>query len=394
MKNCSRSLLYPANAQTNWTFGAADSSRLVFQQQKLDGNKDAHGLAFLRLPVSRVTPGQPLKIKVIGQEQQSNDWYMTFKFSFEEKVEIMSSPFLLKNGKQLLTLTSLHTGNPQVMRVKINNKDFFKSIIKQGINHFDIPINAVQQTDSLQVQVTIDGKEFVNRQIIVKPVIHRKLYFLHHSHTDIGYSHLQPEVEKIHNNNIDEAIKMIGLTKQLPEAARFKWNVESLWAVENYLKQATPVQKEQFIEAVKSGGIGLSALYANILTGMSEPEEMFHYTDYATKLKKEYGLVFPAAMTSDVPGFAWTTVTALAKAGVKYFSIGSNFIGNHHPFLGDRAGHFLKAWGINLFGGHHPAGKKRSCSGQVPKAIRPGTASVPVEFLTEDIQKLLTISKS
>lgn len=349
---------YPNNTNPDWTYAAADSSRIVFLQKKLDGAKDAHGLAFLRLPLSRIKRGQPVRIRVTGQQQHSNDWYMTFKFFFEEKISIFSSPFLLKNGKQVLSLTLLHIGSDQKMQVKVH-RTTHKLMAREGINHFDIPTDAVQQNDSIPVQVTIDGKQLFNSYVPVQPVVYRELYFLHHSHTDIGYSHLQPEVRKIHNNNIDEALKMIEQTRNLPEDAKFKWNVESLWAVENYLEEADASRKEQFIAAVKNGSISLSALYANILTGMSEPEETFHYTDYAGRLKKEYGFEFPAAMTSDVPGFAWTTVTALSKAGVKYFSIGSNFIGNHHPFLGDRAGHFLKTWGDKPVWWASPSGEEK-----------------------------------
>ena len=57
----------PANQVPDWTFGAPDSSRLVFQQTKRDAANDAHGLAYLRLPVSKVKPGRAVKIKIIGQ---------------------------------------------------------------------------------------------------------------------------------------------------------------------------------------------------------------------------------------------------------------------------------------------------------------------------------------
>ena len=349
----------PGNRNKNWSYSAPDSSRLIFIQKKLDGNGDAHGIAFLRLPLSRLTPGKPVTIRITGQAQHSNDWFMTFRFSFEEKADVIATPFMLSSGKQLLSFTALHFGKDDKMQVKINNNTLFEFPVKEGINQYDIPVDAVKRTDSLLMSVSLHGTELFRKQVVIQPVVHRQLYFVHHSHTDIGYSHLQPEVEKIHNRNIDDAIRMIEQTKALPEAARFKWNVESLWAVENYLKQASPARKAKFIAAVKNGSINLSALYANILTGMSQPEEMFHYTDYAKRLKKEYGLEFPVAMTSDVPGFAWTTVTALAKAGVKYFSVGSNYIGEHHPFLGDRAGHFLKAWGDNPVWWVSPDGKEK-----------------------------------
>ena len=209
------------------------------------------------------------------------------------------------------------------------------------------------------VNIFYDKKLFSQQHIYINPVVHRTLYFIHHSHTDIGYSHLQPEVEKIHNKNIDDALSMIENTKYFPKDAQFKWNIESLWAVENYFKQATQVQKEKLIEAVKSGSIGLSAMYANMLTGLSQPEEVFHYTDYANQLKDLYDLHINSAMTSDVPGIAWSSVTALANAGVRYLSSGPNFLSNDHPYLGDRVGNYVKIWGDKPVWWASPGGAKK-----------------------------------
>ena len=103
-------------------------------------------------------------------------------------------------------------------------------------------------------------------------------------------------------------------------------------------------RQKAFVKAVKDGGIGLSAMYGNILTGLSQPEELFHYTEYAQKLEKEYGFKIDSAMMSDVPGFAWSLVPAFTTSGVKYFSSGPNYLGK--PILtGDRVGNFVKNWG-------------------------------------------------
>jgi alpha-mannosidase len=349
----------PGNKMPNWIFKTADGSALVFQQTKKDGANDAHGLAFLRLPMSKVKPGHAVRLKVVGQAQDSNDWYMTFKFSFEEKVDVNPMPFLLKNGKQPVVLTALHFGKDQQLRVKVNNSESYSFVIKEGVNNFDIPINAVKKEDSVRFFASSGGKTLVNKFIPLKPVVYRELNFIHHSHTDIGYSHLQPEVLKIHLKNIDDALEMIEKTKDYPATAKFKWNIESLWAVENYLKQASPTQKGKFVKAVKDGSICLSALYANILTGLSQPEEMFHYTDYAVQLRKEFGFTINSAMISDIPGFAWSTVTALSKGGVRYFSSGPNFMGEDHPYLGDRAGYFVKTWGDKPVWWNSPSGEEK-----------------------------------
>lgn len=384
----------PKNQNPNWKFTAPDSSALVFQQTKMDANKDAHGLAYLRLPHSCITPGKPVRLKVVGQHQNSNDWYMTFKFSFEEKVDIQAMPFLLNNGKQPIVFTALHFGKPQQVQINLNEKENYVFTIKEGISNFEIPVAAVQKKDSILVKISSEGKLLSKKYIVLNPVVNRTFYFIHHSHTDIGYSHLQPEVVKIHNKNIDDALQMIDATKNYPEEAKFRWNVESLWAVENFLKQAGEEQKEKLIAAVNNGSIGLSALYANMLTGMSQPEEMFHYTDYALQLKKQYGLKINSAMISDIPGFAWTTVTALAKGGVRYFSSGPNYLGENHPFWGDRVGYFVKAWGDKPVWWTSPSGEEKilfwtggkgysSWHGTAPGAVFERGAKKIAEYMNE-----------
>lgn len=350
----------PAHQAPDWSFGANDSTRLVFQQTKRDGANDAHGLAYLRLPVSRVTPGKPVRLKIAGQAQQSNDWFMTFMFSFQEKVDVTPMPFILKNGKQPVVLTALHFGNPETLKVVVGqNNASYMFTVTDGISNFDIPVNPVQQKDSVLIKVSSGKKELVNRYVQLAPIVHRELHFIHHSHTDIGYSHLQPDVLKIHIKNIEDAMQLIEQTKTLPEEARFKWNIESLWAVENYLQQASPAQQAAFVAAVKSGSIVLSGLYANLLTGMSEPEEMFHYTEYAEQLRRQYGITINSAMISDIPGYAWSTVTALSKGGIKYFSSGPNYLGENHPYLGDRVGHFVRTWGDKPVWWVSPSGEEK-----------------------------------
>ena len=349
----------PHNQRPNWEFVAPDSSALVFEQTKRDAANDAHGFNYLRLPLEKVKPGLPITIKVIGEAQNSNDWYMAFKFAFEEKADINPMPFLLKNGKQPIILTTLHFGKNETLHVQVNHNELYSFIEKEGVNNFDIPITAVKHKDSVFINVSVGKKTLVDKFVTLVQVIYRELDFIHNSHTDIGYSDVQPEIVKIHNKDISDALHMIDKTKDYPDAAKFKWNVESLWSVENFLQQATPTQKQKFIAAVKNGSIGLSGLYANILTGLSEPEETFHYTDYAEKLRKEFGFTINSAMISDVPGYAWTTVTAFAKGGIKYFSSGPNFLGELHPYLGDRIGSFLRTWGDKPVWWTSPSGNEK-----------------------------------
>ena len=108
----------------------------------------------------------------------------------------------------------------------------------------------------------------------LRPVRKWVVYLLPHSHVDIGYTHVQTDVEKSQWKYLDMAIDTVQQSADYPAGARFKWNVEVLWAVDSYLQQATPEQRQRFIDAVQAGQVGLQALYGNQLTGLCRPEEL------------------------------------------------------------------------------------------------------------------------
>ena len=116
-----------------------------------------------------------------------------------------------------------------------------------------------------------------------------------------------------------------------------------------FLAGADPRERDEFLRAVRNGDIGLNALYVNPLTGIARPEALIRLTDYSRELEREYGLEIPVAMVSDIPGFTWSVVPALAQAGVRYFTSGPN--------SGDRIGHFTEALGDRPFYWVGPSGK-------------------------------------
>jgi hypothetical protein len=219
-----------------------------------------------------------------------------------------------------------------------------------GSQALDLEIPAVQAARDLSVQVAI-GSFTTNFVARVKPVRPMEVYLLPHSHVDIGYTALQADVVKKQDENIDIGMKLIKATTEYPEDARFKWNVEVLWPVDNYLRKASPEKRHAFLAAIRSGQVGLDAFYGNILTGLCRPEELLRLMSYATRLSELCGVPVESAMISDVPGYTWSTVSAMAHAGVKYFSFAPNYF--------DRMGGTMKEWQNKPFWWEGPDGKSR-----------------------------------
>ncbi|MDR2949800.1 MAG: glycosyl hydrolase family 38 [Prevotella sp.] len=187
-----------------------------------------------------------------------------------------------------------------------------------------------------------------------------KLYFLPHSHLDIGYTHAQDDVMKLQWRNFDRALELAERSASNPEGSRFKWNSEATWALMGYLEHYKGTEKyDKIIHAIQDGTLGVDASLGSILTGICKQEELMHLFDDAHKISRLTGVEFNTAMMSDVPGQSWGMVTAMAQNGVKYYSAGPNYV----PFYGkvgnDRAAHLHVKWGDKPFYWQSQSGKEK-----------------------------------
>ncbi|MCX7872073.1 MAG: glycoside hydrolase [Verrucomicrobiae bacterium] len=207
--------------------------------------------------------------------------------------------------------------------------------LKPGASVFEFSIPETF-TKKLVVSLESEGVEITKQKVEAEKPPVKEIYILPHSHVDIGYTAVQPDVVKKQNENIDIAIELIRKTANYPDGSKFVWNVEVLWPVENYLREASTEKQKEFIKFIKEGRIGLDAFYGNILTGLSRPEELIRMMGYAMKVSEMWGVKVESAMISDVPGYTWSTVTAMAQAGVRYFSFAPNYF--------DRMGGTMITW--------------------------------------------------
>jgi hypothetical protein len=198
---------------------------------------------------------------------------------------------------------------------------------------------------------TSSGAILLRREVVLPAFRPLTVYILPHSHTDIGYTELQTDIEEKQVNNLRAGIAAAQRTAGYPEGARFVWNVEVLWAADLYLRRLDEAQRREFLSALRSGQVALCGMYLNELTGLCRPEELIQLFKFATELRRQTGVPLDTAMISDVPGYTWGTVTALAQAGIKYFSVAPNFF--------DRIGDILVQWENQPFWWVGPSGQER-----------------------------------
>jgi alpha-mannosidase len=265
------------------------------------------------------------------------------------------TPAVLLGEENALTqpihISVRHFGEPAEGTVEVSGLPAMPVSLKTGAQVIQYAVPAVEEETSLTVSLHVDGQEPDRRDVTVRPVRPWTVYLLHHTHLDIGYTHLQSDVEKNQWAHMDYALELAEKTADYPEGSRFKWLPEGLWAVESYLEQATPEKCDAFLAAVREGRFGLDALYGNQLTALSRPEELLELTRYARDLATKHDLTIDTAMITDVPGYTWGMVPVLAQSGVKYFNIGPN--------AGHRIGYTLSEWGDKPFYWVSPSGQDK-----------------------------------
>ncbi len=267
-------------------------------------------------------------------------------------LDVHTQSYLIeRDGKlyQPVMVSVLHMGEPVEAVVTVNGFESVKQKIQSGYKLVEGLAPAVNKPASVEAEVKIAGKSIGKKTVTITPVRKWEIYVLHHSHVDIGYTHVQTEVIRKHWEYFEQVIELARKSADYPPGSQFKWNAEVLWAVDSYLEQAPKEKRDQFIEAVKKGWIALDALYGNELTALCRPEELIRLVDYAQKLKQRYGFKIDSAMITDVPGYTWGIVPVLAQSGVKYFSVGPN--------RGHRIGYTLSSWGDKPFYWESPSGK-------------------------------------
>lgn len=267
---------------------------------------------------------------------------------------IKGLPFIMENNKveyqPILISAALTSGNCSAT-VLVNGNATSILQFEKGENQLEIPVKKVNTPVEVEVIVKAKGMEDFKTLVKLKPVSKRTCYILPHSHTDIGYTQIQTEIEDKQVENLVKGMDIAKRTSGYPAGARFVWNVEVGWAADLFLNRMNESMKKDFFDAVSRGEIALNGMYLNELTGLCRPEELSRLFKFSTELGKKCNTTIDAAMTSDVPGQTWGTVTAMAQAGIKYFSTAPNYF--------DRVGDILVEWENKPFYWVSPSGREK-----------------------------------
>ena len=283
------------------------------------------------------------RIFALGQDQTSNE-----KPGFALPIRGLAT----KDGRRVqpIQLTIEHAGTDAPLVVRVDHQQVDSRVLSAGTHTFNVYVDPVETARQVLVEYEVARKS-ESAEVRVEPVRKVQIFILPHSHHDLGYTDLQSNVEEKQMANISKGIELARNTANYPPGARFVWNLEVLWGADQFMRTKTAPEREELISAVKKGWIGLNGMYANELTGLCRPEELLQLFRYSTELGNQCGIPVDSAMISDVPGYTWGTVSAMAQAGIRYFSAAPNFF--------DRIGTFMVEWQDKPFWWISPSGNER-----------------------------------
>ena len=159
-----------------------------------------------------------------------------------------------------------------------------------------------------------------------------KIYCTHSSHTDIGYTDTQEEMEFHHIRFIHEVIDILNASQTThPQWSGFKWTCESFWCVQKFLENADDKYISDFVKYVKQGYIALSGSYLNLTELVSE-NVLDHMLKNERELLEKYGLATDFAMTADINGYSMGFADVLHRNGINNLFCCLHTHHGYHPF--------------------------------------------------------------
>jgi alpha-mannosidase len=199
---------------------------------------------------------------------------------------------------------------------------FWKSKAGSGSQNIDLHFGKnewsilVPDVDKIELALRTAQRE-IKTPVQLPPTKKWLVFIVPTAHTDVGYTDLQERVRVRHANNGLRELEWLGRYPFL------KWNSETYWQL-NALLELHPDKTDEVFERLRQKRWGLSASYANMLTGLCSHEALNRYTLDAHNLARRGGFDLDSLILDDVPSAIGSLAMVMANSGIKYFIEGSN----------------------------------------------------------------------
>lgn len=313
-----------SNENTNWMVSGKNGATLSFHVTLVDKYKDQMGFAVLTLPIDELEKGKPVRLKMAGEPTEGRIWYMTFKAGIKDKLEIQQENVVKQMDEKQFHVARFdftYLGETADCEIKVGRSKHRTRLIP-GYNSVEVILPISKTSKTYKAIIKIAGRKSFAQSFVLEPVKEWYIYFVQHTHTDIGYTRPQTEILPEHLRYIDYALDYCDLTDDYPDDAKFRWTCEASWAVREYLESRPKEQIDRLIQRVKEGRIEITGMFFNFSDIIDEPG--LAAQTRTIKAFKDLGIEVTTAMQNDVNGIGWCLAEFAEDIGLKYLTMGQH----------------------------------------------------------------------
>jgi len=262
----------------------------------------------------------------------SGTWQMYGQNIPSQKVDFKNAPVLFKEGGksyQQVVASYRSESEGKIVFAK-DGKELLKADLVRGNNRFLLTFPAVTRPLRITITAKINDQQAEKFPVTLVPSKKWQIYFVQHSHTDVGYTRPQSEILAEHMRYIDYALDYCDKTDGLPDDAKFRWTCESSWVTREYLRSRPAAQVERFKKRIAEGRIEVTGMYAN-MAEIADENVMYDFLQ-PLKVFNKLGIPVKTAMQNDVNGVAWCMPDYFRNTGIKYLNMGINETRSIRPF--------------------------------------------------------------
>ncbi len=169
-----------------------------------------------------------------------------------------------------------------------------------------------------------------------------KIYLMHQTHTDIGYTDRQEKITKYHIDYLKQAIRISEEIHKNPDSPYkgFIWNNESFWIMDTFCNHVDDGWKKRLFEAIKRKDIQVTGNYLN-LTELVDYNVLEKYIKKAKEFGDATGVPVTCGISMDINGWGIGYPDGLVENGITRFFTS---VHNHHGFVPFRRKHNIFYW--------------------------------------------------
>lgn len=141
----------------------------------------------------------------------------------------------------------------------------------------------------------------------------RRIILVQHTHTDIGYTGLSPDVAVQHIRYFRSVLE------HCRQDERFRWTIEAGWALEQFLSVASTAERKDIKARIASGHIEMTGFYAQPLTQLCNLEELCGSMELCHQLARQVKAQIDTIMMNDIGGLSYNFPQIANYYGIRNF---------------------------------------------------------------------------